>query len=312
MQDGHTSITRRLFCTTVAGSACLPLLSLSEAGGAEPVVVRYFSQGYSPALRQYLIDVLQYVLDKTDSEFGPYRMEKYDKPLSPRRAFLEVEQGRMLNATFASSWTDDMDPFSKVIRLSYPVFFGLLGLRSLIASTETHARLGAITRAGEIKGLSMGQGENWPDADILKHNGLRIVKAQQLESLFPMLDKRRFDLLPLSVLEADEALAGNSTAYPQLSVNSDARIFYPFPFSLFINRQQERLAERFKKGLDLALEDGSLQHLFKQHFRVVSDSIERKKTKLMMLSNPMVSAEENKQLSADFMKMYGQHFEVLR
>src|SRR5690606_28933805 len=124
-----------------------------------------------------------------------------------------------------------------------------------------------------------------------QRNGFRVIEGYELDSLIPMLAKRRFDLLPLSILETRATLAEFAETYPTLSINNDVNLFYPFPFSLFISAKKPELAARFKFGVQQAFENGDLKKLFNRHFQGAESSLTSTRSKLVLIDNPLIDAD---------------------
>lgn len=285
---------------------CLPM-----ANATEPTLIRHYDKGYSPLLRVYLTDILTTVLDKTVSEYGPYEIDFYSQNLSSNRSKLETERGALLDLLFSTHWRGRFVNPDNVIQIDYPVFEGMLGLRSLIVARERNDQFRQIRSTEDLLRFSAGQGSSWTDIDVLKANNISIVEAQLFDGLFPMLSKHRYDYLPLSILEAQTALQTKGIKYNNLMINEDIYLFYPMPFYLYINANKPELAERLRKGLEIAQKDGSIQRLFRQHFYYVKPILGNEAKKLIVLQNPFMSAEENNNVLAALLQNFPNVFEVL-
>lgn len=312
MFDGSKKISRRGLLKVVAASICACLQRMPCASAAEKEIqVRYFAQSYSPALRQYLSEVVTTMLDRSVTAFGPYQLQPVNKSMSPNRVVHEVARGNDLDISFSSSWTERNVHADSVINLNTPVFFGLLGLRCLIVQPKTHAVLERVRHRADLAALSFGQGAHWSDTALLQKNGFNTVEAQGLQPLFPMLSKGRFDALPLSILEAEDALAAAKSDHPQLQLSPHLVLFYPMPFQLLVNPSRPALAGRLDHGLKLAMADGSLQALFNRHFLRVHEQIQAKRTRLVVLPNPMIAPAESEAITSAFLDRYGRYFDRL-
>lgn len=295
---------------------CLPILLVIGAASAaanngEVTIIKHYDKGYSPLLRVYLTDVLKTVLDKTASESGPYKLQFYSRYLSSNRSKLETERGAVIDLLFSSHWTGNFVNPSKVIKLEFPVFDGMLGLRSLITNQEQDALFNNIEGIKDFKALVAGQGANWVDVEILRHNEISIIEAQLFDALFPMLAKKRFDYLPLSILEAQTALQTKGVQYNSLTINHAVAVFYPLPFYLFVNAEKPELAERLKRGLQISIDDGSLDRLFRKHFNYIQQLYQESTRKLVILDSPLLTREKNQEYIDRFLSKYQGYFELL-
>lgn len=282
----------------------------SALAHAEPTVIRHYNQGYTPLLRLYLTDVLKLTLEKTTSEYGAFELQYFTESMSANRSKLEAEKGMHIDLLFSPHWRGHYVDQSKVIAVEFPVLNGMLGLRNLITTEETKAQLDNLDTMEEFKQLVAGMGP-WIDAEILVNNQIKVMEAQTFEALFPMLVHRRFDYITLSMLDAHTALTTRKIAFPGLVLNREISVFYPLPFYLYVNANKPELAKRLKKGVDIALADGSIDSLFSQHFFYVRPELQSKKRKLVVLHNPLISAEQNAFYLQQFLQRYDGGFEIL-
>lgn len=306
------TITRRHLCLTAAkGVVSAAAGGAGIASATDDTVVRYYDQGFSLPLRRYFNDLVRGILQITTERFGTFKLEMHDQRLSPLRTMLEVGKGEILHLAFASSWFRTTVPEESYVELENAFVFDLIGLRSFIARQESQARLAGISQAQQLYKLSVGQGEGWPDSKILQHNGFQVVEGYDLDSLFPMLLKKRFDLIPLSILEAERTLGQYRAQYPGLYVHPQLNLFYPFPFSLFITARRPRLVERFRYGVELALANGTFKRLFSKHFGEVENQLAVGKSRLILAENNLMSPVENTANISRFLSAYGSHFEII-
>lgn len=287
------------------------LLCLCVGSGtvsAQPTVVKHYAQGFSPVISEYLTDVLELCLEKTVPAYGPYRVEVHPSLLSTNRSKLETERGQLLDVLFATNWLHQRPDPDRVIAVDFPVFFGTLGIRSLIIDKHTEI---ARDDAKSFKQMRAGQGLHWIDGQILRANGIKVVEAQTFASLFPMVQRNRFDYLPLSVLEAQQTLAKLQFEYPTLTIDKNIQIFYPLPVYLYINAERTDLVERFTEGLRLAQESGALAELFQTHFKAIDDALRQGNRQIIVLNNPFSSPEQDQQIIQTLRNRYPQEVDLI-
>ncbi len=292
------------------GWSCLliAMFSVPVQATEDTMIIRHLGASYSPALGRYLVDVLTQILDTTEEEYGPYRLEVIKTHLTRRRAEVETEKGQLLNVLFTAGTLNEGHQNSNIESFELPLFNDLLGLRDLLVvkplfDSPPESRQDFIQPAA-------GLGNSWDDVAIFQNSHIRVVEAPRFEVLFSMLANRRFDYLPLSVLESQETLKASNVDYPQISIASGAYIFYPMVFGLHVNVSEPRRAERFRLGVK-RLTPKMLQALFDQHF---PDFAFESKTnsKLFIAQNPRLSATKNQLIIARFLERYGHHFDVLQ
>jgi hypothetical protein len=274
-------------------------------------VIKHYNQGFSPLLRVYLTDVLKLTLDATAPEYGPYEMQYFSQFLSANRSKLETEKGVLLDLLFSPHWRGHYVNTENVIPVEFPVLNGMLGLRSLILTRETLQELKQSLNPADFKQMIAGLGAKWVDVEILAANHINVVEAQKFDALFPMLMHKRFDYVPLSVLEAHTALVEHRLTYSNLVISEDVSLFYPIPFYLYVNAQRPELAERLQKGLKIVVADGSLDKLFDEHFAYVHAELQNTRKHLVVLNNPLISPEQNEEYLQQFLQKYRSRFTLV-
>jgi hypothetical protein len=274
--------------------------------------VRHYDQGYTPSIRAYQRDLLQLMLQNTVTDFGPFNLVFFSTPLSTNRSKLTLQQGDKVNILFASEWQGLGVRDEQVLTLELPIYYGLHGLRQLIVRIEDLPLFASIKSLQEFKGLTSGQGAKWLDVNIYRANGIAVAEGQGFVNLMPMLQKRRFNYLPLSVLETDRVFSDRGANLKNLTVLDDLMIFYPLPSFLFFPLSEARLMERLQFGFSNLEKSGQLLPLFENHFGSVPKILSGSRKRLVMLDNPGLTADKNQSLKDEFLLRYGEHFDVVK
>jgi hypothetical protein len=273
--------------------------------------VRHYNKGYTPSIRDYQRDLLRVLLENTIGTFGPYKLELFTTPLSTNRSKLTLQKGEDVNILFASEWKGFGVSDEQVLALELPIYYGLHGLRQLIIRSEEAPLFANIKTLQAFKELSCGQGAKWLDVNIYLANGIAVNEGQSFENLMPMLQKKRFNYLPLSVLEADLVFAERSPELKNLVVLDNLMIFYPLPSFLFFPASEHRLLERLKSGFVDLEKRGHLSPLFEQHFSTIPRILSGQRKRLVLLDNPGLTAEKNRSMKDEFLRKFGIYFEIL-
>lgn len=170
-----------------------------------------------------------------------------------------------------------------------PLFKGLFGYRVLLIRKQEQARFDQVHTVQDLEKLLGGQGTHWPDTLILQANGLRLTTAETTESLFRMINAKRFDYFPRGVSEARfELLQRNET---NLVVEENILLYYPTAVYFFVNKNNEALAQRIEKGMELLIDNGKFDQFFYNHPRVSLGLEQLKKRRIIELKNPYLPAE---------------------
>lgn len=295
----------------------LILLSGALHAADEPMTYRYWDWGITPSKDDYQVALLKLTLDKTISSYGPYRIERVVKYYSRARARREVNRGEILNVyfiPFRSKETDkksakanllasaqgQKNPSAEPTKLdeeyeqdgSIPVMMpgmkGLMGYRNLIIRRSDEEKFKKITEERQLKNLVAGQGDDWIDISIYKHNGYSVVAPATYSALFDMLAAGRFDYLPLGATEVEAALLQHPELHSKLMIAPELIIYYPYALLFHVSKKHPRLAERLEAGMKIAQRDGSLDKLFNQHFSKEIAHLANNKTRYFILENPAI------------------------
>lgn len=278
---------------------------------AEVMHVRHYNLGYTPSIRSYQRDLLEVLLENTVEAFGPYQLDLFTTPLSTNRSKLTLQKGDKVNILFASEWKGFGVSDDQVLTLELPIYYGLHGLRQLIVRSQDVAMFSAIKSLKAFKSLSCGQGTKWLDVNIYQANGITVNEGQSFGNLMPMLQKQRFNYLPLSVLETDTVFTERAPGLSDLVVLDDLMIFYPLPSFIFFPASEQRLMERLSVGFAALEKRGKLLPLFQKHFSSIPRILSGQRKRLVLLDNPGLTAEKNKSMKASFLRQFGAHFEIL-
>ncbi|WP_347329542.1 substrate-binding periplasmic protein [Marinimicrobium locisalis] len=257
-----------------------PLLSAQE-----PALVRYLEDREEREQRNdYFVDLLRLALTKTEAEFGPFRLQPVYK---------KVPQGRLLRMLSADETVDVLWSMTSRSREEHlrpvriPLGRGFIGYRLLVIRSEDREEFAAIESIEQLAEKVAGQGSSWPDTTILRHNGLPVTTSGY-ESLFTMLRHGRVDYIPRALNEPWAELA----LRPELGlvVEPTLVLHYPAANYFFVGRHNQALAQRLKRGLELALADGSFEQLFFNHpsHQVMFSKGRFDQRKVLSLENPLL------------------------
>lgn len=315
--SGSTAAVRH---TTKLGAARLAAWALSCALGlglvwpatarAEPpapsarqaMQFRYWDWGATPKRDDYQFALLKLALDKTVADYGPYELHRVLRSYSTSRLRREINRGTVVNV-HAGPWRPMEVSADKLaersLRVQVPVLKDLLGYRKLLIRRDDLDRFMAIRSADELKRLVVGQASGWVDVQIYQHNGYRVNDSANPSTLFDMLAKKRFDYIPISVMDVRTVLDNRPGLDDELMLLPDITLYFPLPIIFYVNKHEPLLAERLEAGLKLARQDGAFEHLFKTSFAQELQLIRAPASRRFVLSNPFVPPELAQERSLD-------------
>lgn len=237
--------------------------------------------------KEYKYQLLQLILEKTQKTDGLFKIETQKYDITHARNYDLLKNGYLdVVLTMTSK------KFEREFRpIRIPIYKGMYGYRLAIINKSDQPKFSAIRTLKDFQKLWAGQGEVWPDTQILRANGFKVVGISGYVELFDMLKERRFDFFPRGVHEPWKELA--DVKYPELVVETDLVIHYPAPGYIFTTKENKKLADRLERGFRKALEDGSFDLLFYNHpdIKEVLERADLKNRRLFELKNPLLPEE---------------------
>lgn len=240
----------------------------------------------------YNNDVLKLALDKTTPEYGDYVLKYSDQIILQKRGLALLKTGSSMVDVVWGLSTAEREKEIEPIRI--PIQKGLLGYRLFLIRKDDGNRFKDIKSLDQLKGLMAGQGHDWPDTEILRASGLPVHGSPTYNGLLQMLKSGRIDYFPRGAGEAYVELAEQKD--PNLIVEPGLMIYYPAPDYFFVNANRPELKNRIEKGLNKALEDGSLDKLFFTHpaNQQMLKDVRMKERLIFKIDNPFLSDESRK------------------
>ncbi len=269
------------------GSLGIVLLLLAFApqqGGAQALTVTHIRpESDTDTRNQYFIRLLDLALSKTE---GAYTLVASPTKMQQGRALVQLEKGTGIDVV----WTMTSASREQVLRpIRVPLLKGLIGTRLLLINKEDKAKFERIKTSAQLQALNAGQGHDWPDTEILKHNGYAVVESASYDALFRMLQKHRIDYFPRSVEEI--WAEAEQHADKGLVVEESIVIQYTTCVFFFVNKNNHVLARRLEEGLQRTLADGSFDKLYSERFNEIIERAHLNDRIRFDLENPLLSPE---------------------
>jgi len=265
----------------------LSLLACPLGAGAADAVIGYPSYADSDAqdpIHQFHLAVLRLALERSG---GHYRLQPVRKPVGQGRAIRELAGGGSDLDLLWSMTSEEREQLLLPIRI--PIDRGLMGWRLLLIRRTDAERFAGVRSLDALRDLSAGQLYDWPDTAILRANGLAVGTTSVYDSLFTMLARGRVDYFPRSVLEIQEEMRQYGSAN-ELMIAPGLMLRYPTANYFFVSRQNSQLAAELQRGLERALDDGSLHKLFMSHIRPLLKPLRLPERRELLLRNPLLPA----------------------
>ncbi len=264
---------------------CLAALPL-HGRAAEPHTVELPHQGaQSSLIYRYSLALLDMAL-KAGGWKGAMREH-------PHRRGEDLQQGVWAREMAAGTPGYDVcwfmtsaDRERRLNAVRVPMYRGLFGWRLLLIAQGQQARFSALRGAQDWRQLSLVQGRDWPDTDILRANGLRVSGPDRYDTMLDWLRQGRVDAFPRAVVEAfveAETQAG-------VTVESQWAVHYPTALYFFVNRSRPALLATLRQGMEALVANGQLRHLFEAHFAALLARADLGNRRVLRLRNPLLPA----------------------
>lgn len=221
--------------------------------------------------------VLSYSQDKT------YQIQPFGDHIPKDRFFELLAKNDGVDVVFAGSNLEREHLYRAV---HFPVLKGLHGWRIPLVRRNNLELFKDVHTVDSFKKLIPGQFHTWSDTEVLEANGITVAKGTDVEGLFGMLSKGRFDYFPRSILEVDSDYLNHKNL--NIAIEPNIIIHYPTAFYFFVNKDNEELAADLLAGLEAAHSDGSLTKLFMQYYGEQVSKVINTKRRVIQLENPLL------------------------
>jgi hypothetical protein len=227
----------------------------------------------------YEIKLLKKVLEHARDE--PVKLRNFDGYIPKLRAFQIMNKGEGIDVIVGGA-TKERAALSRPIH--FPIFKGLFGMRISLVNKDRIDILKEVNNLEELTSYIAGQFHSWSDTHILRHNGITVASGSDVNGLYLMLHKGRYDFFPRSILEASWNLQEHKDL--NLAIDPHTLIQYPKAHYYYVQKGNEVLAQRIKTGLEALLENGEKDKLFDETFGATLRSMELHKRRIIKMENP--------------------------
>ncbi|WP_028671239.1 substrate-binding periplasmic protein [Saccharospirillum impatiens] len=231
--------------------------------------------------------ILRTALEKTRPDFGDFEMRSASAPMTSMRYSQELMAGRTPNVIWTST-SVERETLLRPIRI--PLRKGLLSYRVALTRAESQPEIDKVKTVEDLATLTLAQGIGWGDILVFEANGLT-VSTSEYESLFRMIDAGRVDLFPRGIGEVFEEWTVRREVLPNLTIEPNLLLFYPWPYYFFVQKDNVALAERLETGLLRMVEDGSFDAIFWHYHGEAIERARLPERRVIELTNPLLPPE---------------------
>lgn len=231
-----------------------------------------------------LFEILDLALLKTKQDFGDYELIPSALPMTESRLLQEVKTGRLIDLIWSST-SPQKEQNLRPIRI--PLRKGILGYRIGFIHKNSQFNFDNIENIDDLRQLRIAQGIGWGDVELYKHNGINVGQAPY-QSLFTLIEPKRFQLFPRGISEIFIELDVYGKDNPTLAIEKNIVLYYPWPYYFFTSKSNEKLAHRVEVGIERMIEDGSFEAIFLKYNRGPIEKAKLNERRLIPLENPFL------------------------
>ena len=260
-------------------------LSMQAVAHAESTAIRIQDlERTNDPIASYIVEILRLAIKKSGGDYVIVKSTEAPVPQARQIFDLSQNQGKL-----DVIWTMTSDEREKQIRaIKIPIDKGFFGWRIPFIHSDNPELLKNATSLAELAKFRAGQGTQWPDTDILRHNGLPVVTGSD-ESLANMLRAKRFDYFPRPIIAIWNEQ--KNVEYRHFMIDKTFVLHYPTAFYFFVSPKRTQLAEDLTRGLERAVEDGSFDRTFNKYFADFIRDADIKHRVIFDLKNPLIKED---------------------
>jgi len=271
----------RWYRRSVAALVAFAAFLWMAPGIAAETSIRYFPSG---AIYEYRWKLLALALAHTRESGESLLMIPYGEDTTQNRAVSLLQSGAI--DVIALGTNEERE--SKILPVRIDILRGIVGFRVFLIRSADQARISQMDDAALRRQLTFGLNSQWADLPILRANGFTVTTSSGYEALFDMLAAGRFDAFPRGLNEAQRELDEHRQRYPQLAVEQTRALYFPYPVYFWVRKDNQALAQRIERGLQLSLADGSFRKTFEQYHAAEIATMKQQQRHVLRLDSPIL------------------------
>lgn len=241
-------------------------------------------RGFGPLRDAYHTELLQAVLDQ--GKPNEYTAKSYDGFIPHRRGFELLSHSDELDVMIGYATQDRVEKYHAI---NIPIMKGLNGWRVVLVHEDNAKMMAGVDSLDKLKPFMPGMFHTWTDNEIFLENGIDSIRGTDFKGVYRMLGAKRFDYLPLSILEAaSEAELYKEKYNIPITVDQNIMITYPTCFYFYVAKENTELAQTLTAGFDKIIKNGVFDKIFNKHFSGLLKEYLSGDRSVIELSNPLL------------------------
>ncbi len=270
-----------LFSTLSTASA----IAAGPAKTGEALLVRFpdVQHPYYAVRDQYYQKLLILALERSKIS---YKTEGILLPdYSEARSMAFIKEGR-----YDIHWLNTTPSREEQLRpVRIPLDKGAIGWRAFLIRPDQQDFFATLKTVEDLRQVTMGQGHDWADVEILMSNGFRVERSPSWAGLFKMVLLNRIQAFPRSILEI--AAEQRQPEAAGLAIEKTLILRYPAAYYFFVSRENKALAAALQTGLETAIADGSFDQLFHEYYGPAIAALNMEKRTVLSIPNRTLQSQ---------------------
>lgn len=242
-------------------------------------------------------ELLELALKATEAEYGAYTLH-YSQSMNFSRAIKISMSNQLENFFFKNSYEKSFID-SGLVPVYFPVDLGIVGKRICFVNSAVKEKFSKVKNLEELKSFVHGQGQDWSDVKILRHNKIKVQEYPTYDALFSAVAVGRVDLFCRGANEIKSEFEKYKTIIKDLIVDEHVVINYDLPRFFYTHKNNTFAKQRVEKGLKIIFENGQYEKLWQKEYRASVEFSKFSKRSFINLENPLI-----KNLEFDYLKYF--------
>jgi hypothetical protein len=260
----------------------VPTLGISPDARAQDVIVVNPKKSENDLRFKYPFVVLKEAFKRTEDQYGQAIFRRYPAQIPRARALDQLVKGAL--TIFVAPTRKEWEERTLPVRI--PIRKGLLGYRLLLINQQDQTRIAKVSDIDALKKLVLGGGAQWSTTAALRKLGFTVEGGSEYESLFSMLEFRRFDVFPRGVNEIFGEFDSRKDKFPNMRIEKHLALYQPLPTYFFVSPKRPDLVKRLEEGLKQMIADGTLDRLFHAHHGKALERANIGSRRIISIPNP--------------------------
>ncbi len=240
--------------------------------------------------REHDIEELLYILiNASEEKFGPCELTPFHENINEAKIRYFITHDLVFDIIWSSN-TPDLE--KHLIPIWHPIRKGLLGYRIFLIRKQDQPMFSSIRTIEDLKKLTVGQGRFWNDVKVFQANGIKVKTSMHYESLFDMVAKGRVDYFSRGFNEIFTEYKEHVVRLPNLNIERDILIYYPWPKFFYVSKKNPKLAKRLIYAFKRIKENGKYEEWFLKHNKESIKKANLPSRRLFTLDNPLFTKKE--------------------